>query len=138
MKNITKFGVITLAGAMLLTTPFVASANGLGENEPWQFRTVSRTAVELLRTELMLKQDAGAFGPGNVTNHIGQLNVNNITAIGAWNQTTISGTCEGAGACTVQTIQTNEQSPTTAIGVGSNETTNSNSGGGNTNTNNGQ
>ena len=122
MRTITRLGAIAAVGAMLIATS--VSANGLGENSPWQFRTANGLAAELLRVNLIEKKRGGAFksfGPGNTT-------VYNSTAIGNYNETNIgAGACNGKKACIVTTDQDNEQSPTTAIGVGSNTTTNGSS-----------
>lgn len=123
MMNIRQIGIIAAVGAAVLIAPLAASANGFGENRPWQFRTPASLAALLFQAELMEKVDANGFGPGNVINNIGTLNQNSSQAIGNYNVTTIGeGACNGQNACTVHTDQDNADSPTTAIGVGSNET----------------
>ena len=109
----------------MLAAPIAASANGFGENRPWQFRSPTDLAVHLLQAELIEKVDGGFFknmGPGNTY-------ISNSTAIGNYNETNIgAGACNGPLACTVETDQSNQQSPTTAIGVGSNSFNASNDG----------
>lgn len=121
MYNLKQLSVIAAVGAILIA-PITASANGLGENDSWQFRSANGLAAELLRVELIEKKKGGAFksfGPGNTT-------VYNSTAIGNYNETNIGvGACNGPHACTVTADQSNDGSPTTAIGVGSNSTDNS-------------
>lgn len=121
MINFKQLSVMAAMGAMLLATPLTANANGLGENSPWQFRDANSLAAELLRVDLIERKRGGAFksfGPGNTT-------VYNTQSIGNYNETVIgAGACKGKNACSVDTQQSNEQSPTTAIGVGSNSTVN--------------
>ena len=125
MNNVKHLSVIAAVGAMLIAFPLTASANGLGENSPWQFRSANGLAAELLRLDLIEKKKGGAFktfGPGNTS-------VYNSTAIGNYNETNIgAGACNGKNACDVDSQQSNDGSPTTAIGVGSNSTTNSSGG----------
>lgn len=124
--NIRQLGMIAAVGVAMIATPIAASANGLGENRPWQFRSDSNLAVLLFQAELIEQVRGDMFvnqGPGSVTVH-------NVQSIGNYNQTTIGdGACNGPHACTVDTDQSNDQSPTTAIGIGQNSTTN---GGGST------
>ncbi len=121
MINFKQLSVMAAMGAMLLITPLTANANGLGENSPWQFRDANSLAAELLRVDLIERKKGGAFksfGPGNTT-------VYNTQSIGNYNETVIGeGACTGENACTVTSEQSNDGSPTTAIGVGNNSTTN--------------
>lgn len=119
--KIKQLGMIAAVGVAMLATPLAANANGLGENRSWQFRTATDLIALVFQVELMEKQAGGAFlnlGPGVI-------NVNNVTAIGNYKETNIgAGACNGKNACTFDNDQNNDQSPTTAIGVGQNSTTN--------------
>lgn len=123
--KIKQLGMIAAVGVAMLATPIAANANGLGENHPWQFRTATDLVAKLLQAELMEKVDGNFF----VNNGPGTSVFNTVTAIGNYNETNIGdGACNGPHACTVHTDQDNDQSPTTAIGVGQNSTTNSGGG----------
>lgn len=115
MMKLKQIGMIAAVGLAVLAAPLAANANGFGENKSWQFRSPSDLVAKLMQAELMEKVDGDFFknkGPGTTTVH-------NVTSIGNYNETNIgSGSCNAEDACKVHTSQNNDESPTSAVGIG--------------------